>query len=98
MALVAMQAGYRTRRSTIVAITSSSSKATLLSNSYLNLHLSILAPAKSKPTYLAGINALGDGPGGDDVVQYPLAEVGWHVVQFHKLLDILQHLVVPSSG
>lgn len=45
-------------------------------------------------TYLLGVETFGHGPRGDDVVHDTLAERLGHLVQFHELPHVVQHVVV----
>lgn len=44
--------------------------------------------------YLIGVQSLGHGPGGDDVVHDALAQRLGHLVQFHEFAHVVQHVVV----
>lgn len=45
-------------------------------------------------TYLLGVETFGHGPRGDDIVHDALAEGLGHLVQFHELPHVVQHVVV----
>jgi len=49
-------------------------------------------------TYLLGVQTLGHGPGGDDIVHYSLTESLRHLVQLHELANVVQHVVVLGRG
>lgn len=45
-------------------------------------------------SYHARIEPFGHGPGGDDIVHDPFRQRPRHLVQFHKLPHVVEHLVV----
>ena len=47
-------------------------------------------------TYLCSIDALGDSPRGDDVVDDSLAESLGHVMYLHELAHGVEHVVVAA--
>ena len=46
------------------------------------------------PTHPLRVDALGHGPGGDDVVHDPLAQALGHLVELEEITHVVQHLVV----
>lgn len=48
--------------------------------------------------YLVGIEPLGHGPGGHDVVHDALAQRLGHLVQLHEFAHVVQHVVVLGGG
>lgn len=47
---------------------------------------------------LVGVEPLGHGPGGDDVVHDALAQRLGHLVQLHELAHVVEHVVVLGGG
>ena len=45
-------------------------------------------------SHLLRVDALGHGPGGDDVVHHPLAQARGHLVELQEVPDVVEHLVV----
>ena len=49
-------------------------------------------------SYLVLVDAFGHSPSGHNIVHYPFGKRLWHLVQFHKLPNTIENVVIFGGG